>query len=370
MNTNILHITLASSLAACPALAAAKKPDGITLDLVGSYASGQYNAGAAEIVAHDPATQQLFVVNAATAGLDVLSIANIGSPGKKDPVKVASIDLRPFGAVANSVATRNGIIAIAVEAVVKTNPGKVVFYDTALNFLTSVTVGALPDMLTFTPNGQHVLVANEGEPNNDYTVDPDGTVSIIDLTGRGGVKSLNQSNVRTVDFKKFNAATLDPSIRIFGLGQPPATTATVAADLEPEYITISQNSRTAWVTCQENNALAVIDIRTGTATKLIGLGFKDHAAVKASTVTHDLDPSLMPSIGTTAGGQSIALGGFSGLAFEGIDTTTGRYKFVAHTDRGPNAEPTGDPGSGRFCCRTSPRRWCGSNSTAAPARSP
>ena len=49
----------------------------------------------------------------------------------------------------------------------------------------------------------------------------------------------------------------------------------------------------------------------------------------------------LPSIGTTLAGQEIPLGGFSGLAFEGINPVTGRYKFVAHTDRGPNAEPTG-----------------------------
>ena len=319
---------------------------GITLEPVGSYVSGIFDEGAAEIVAHDPGTQRLFVVNAKTAALDVLSIAAIGSPGSPvAPVKVGEIDLTPYGAVANSVAVRSGLIAVAVEAEIKTEPGKVVFFDRSLKFLSAVTVGSLPDMLTFTPNGRYVLVANEGEPNNDYTVDPEGTVSIIDLSGRGtvngGVKTLNQSKVRTVDFRKFNTAKLDPAIRIFGPGQPPATTATVAADLEPEYITVSHDSRTAWVTCQENNALAVIDIPSGTVTRLVGLGFKDHAAVKASTVTHDFDAALLPSIGTTVGGQEIKLGGFSGLAFEGVEPATGRYKFVTHTDRGPNAEPTG-----------------------------
>jgi len=332
-------LTFASLLAASPWLPGAETR-GITLSHLGSYASGQFDAGAAEIVAHDPETQQLFVVNAKTVGIDIISIAN-----PAQPQKTGSIDLTPYGAVANSVAIRNGIIAVAVEATIKTNPGKVVFFDRALNVLSAVTVGALPDMLTFTPNGRYVLVANEGEPNNDYSVDPEGTVSIIDLSGRGsvngGVKALNQSKVRTVNFQKFNGAALDPSIRIFGLGQAPATKATVAADLEPEYITVSHDSRTAWVTCQENNALAIIDIPSGTVSRLVGLGFKDHAAFKASTTTYDLDPAQMPSIGTTVGGQSLALGGFSGLAFEGIDETTGNYKFVAHTDRGPNAEPTG-----------------------------
>lgn len=180
------------------------------------------------------------------------------------------------------MAVRNGLIAVAVENAVKTLPGLVAFFDANLNFLAQVEVGALPDMLTFTPNGRWLLVANEGEPNPEYSIDPEGSVSVIDLSG--DVTRLNASKVRTADFKAFNHATLDPGIRIFGPG------ASVAQDLEPEYIAVSHDSKTAWITCQENNALAIID------------------------------------------------------AFEGIDPITGRYRFVAHTDRGPNAEPTGSNG--------------------------
>ena len=45
-------------------------------------------------------------------------------------------------------------------------------------------------------------------------------------------------------------------------------------------------------------------------------------------------------VGKTAAGQKINLGGFSGLAFEGT-TRDGKLKFITHTDRGPNGEPTG-----------------------------
>ncbi|MCB9296946.1 MAG: hypothetical protein H6559_28075 [Lewinellaceae bacterium] len=74
----------------------------------------------------------------------------------------------------NSVAVANGLVAVAVEADPKTDPGKVVFFDTDGNYLEEVTVGALPDMLAFSPDGALLLVANEGEPNDDYTVDPWG----------------------------------------------------------------------------------------------------------------------------------------------------------------------------------------------------
>ena len=111
--------------------------------------------------------------------------------------------------------------------------------------------------------------------------------------------------------------------------------------MEPEYIAISHDSKTAWVTLQENNAIATIDIASAKVTAITGLGFKDHSAVRSTAELYSFDPATLPSIGTTLAGQTLKLGGFSGLHFEGIDATTGRYKFITHTDRGPNAEPTG-----------------------------
>jgi len=327
LNTG-LALLLASQAALAPAaFAAADK--GIQLTPLGTYSSGKYGAGAAEIVAYDPVTQWLFVVNATTAEVDVISIANPAAPAK-----VGSLDVKPYGAVANSVAVRDGLVAVAVENAVKTAPGTVVFFDRTLAFRAKVPVGALPDMLTFTPNGRFVLVANEGEPNDAYTVDPEGSVSIIDLSG--GVDKLTPGKVRTASFAPFNQAPIDPAIRIFGPNQP-----TVAQDLEPEYITVSHDSKTAWVTLQENNAIAVIDISSARVRQLLPLGFKDHAAYEAAARIYTFDPASLPAIGTTLAGQAIALGGFSGLAFEGIDPATGRYKFATHTDRGPNAEPSG-----------------------------
>lgn len=306
----------------------AEAPHGITLSPLGTYSAGQFDLGAAEIVAHDARSQRLFVVNAQAAVLDVLDIRN-----PAHPVKVASLDMTPYGVVANSVAAFQGFVAVAVENTVKTDPGVVVFFDQDLRFVNQVTVGALPDMLVVTPDSQYVLVANEGEPSINYSVDPEGSVSIIDLTR--GVRKLKQSDVRNVNFAAFNGVTLDSSIRVFGPG------ATVAQDMEPEYVTVSADSKTAYVTCQENNALAIIDIRTARINKLVGLGFKEHAASDGRSETYSFREKTLPSIGTTLGGQNIALGGFSGLFLEGIDTVTGNHKFVANTDRGPNAEPTG-----------------------------
>ncbi|MFN5885384.1 MAG: choice-of-anchor I domain-containing protein, partial [Bacteroidota bacterium] len=132
------------------------------------------------------------------------------------------------------------------------------------NFISKVKAGANADHIIFTPDGKKLLCANEGEPNVGYTIDPEGSISIIDLSG--GASSLTQANVQTAGFTAFNApATIDPNIRILGRIQSGGAflrNSTVAEDLEPEYIAVSDDNSTAWVTCQENNALAVVNINT------------------------------------------------------------------------------------------------------------
>jgi hypothetical protein len=260
-----------------------------------------------------------------------LGIVSISNPAQ--PAEVAIIDLSPFGGGPNSVAVKNGLVAVAVEASIKTNPGSVLFFDANGSLLGQVAVGALPDMLTFTPDGKKILVANEGEPNSYNqvdSVDPVGSISIIDLSsGVGG------ATVATAGFAAFNgpaerAALIAAGVRIFG------PNASVAQDLEPEYIAVSPDGTSAYVSLQENNALAVLNIATATVSSIRPLGYKDHSA--GFSLQNTVFPA-MPTIGSTVGGQSLNLGGFSGLFFEGVDPLTGRLRFVTHTDRGPNGEP-------------------------------
>lgn len=266
-----------------PDSAVAKKSIDISLQHAGTYHSGVFDEGAAEIVAYDKNTELLFVVNAQAASIDVLDISDITAPDK-----IMTIDVSPYGAGVNSVAVHKNIVAAAVENETKTLPGSAVFFDIDGNFLNAVTVGALPDMITFTPNGKYVLVANEGEPE-DYCApglenDPEGSVSIIDM--RGDIDDLSQDDVRTAGFTQFNDVSLDPSIRIYGPG------ASVAQDLEPEYIAVSSDSKTAWVTLQENNAIAKIDIKNAAIIELVGLGFKDHDAAGMGLDASDRDDSI------------------------------------------------------------------------------
>ena len=252
-----LTVVTVAILVAVPALSQ------ISLQPLGTYATGIFDDGAAEIVAHDPATQRLFVVNVAHQAIDVLDINDPAIP-----VFLFAIDVSPYGENANSVAVQGGTVAVAVEAAVKQNPGQTVFFDTDGNFLSAVTVGALPDMVTFTPDGSKVLVANEGEPNDAYTVDPEGSISIIDISG--GAAAVTQADVTTAGFEDFNGQNLDSMVRVFGPG------ATVAQDLEPEFIAVSADSATAWVVLQENNAIAVVDLEAGEIEAIRGLGTKNH----------------------------------------------------------------------------------------------
>lgn len=300
----------------------------VELEKLGTYASGVFNQGGAEISAYDPGSRRLFVVNGNTAAprIDVIDLRR-----PKTPTLLTSIDVTLYGGAANSVAVSGRTVAVAIQAAVKTDAGKVVFFDVKGNFLSQVTVGALPDMLTFTPDGKRVLVCNEGEPSDDYAVDPEGSVSVIDIPKKNA-KKVTQANVTTLGFAAFQGTPLDPSVRVYGPGTP-----TVPASFEPEYLAVSKDGKKAWVTIQEANALAIVDLATKQITSVVGLGFKDHGEISTSLASHTF-PEL-PVLGTTTGGTVIRLGGFSGLLFEGRDAATGKLRFLTHTDRGPNAEP-------------------------------
>ena len=231
----------------------------ISLTPIGSFSTGIFDEGAAEIPAYDPVTQRLFVTNGFNSQVDVLSLSNPSNPSL-----LFNIDT---GGDLNSVSFNNGILAVAVGADIPQNNGNVLFFNADGALLNSLQVGASPDTVTFTPDGSKVLVANEGLPSEDYTNDPLGSVSIIDISS-----GVNNASVTTAGFSQFNNLSLDPSVRIFGPG------ASVAQDLEPEFIAVSDDSSKAWVTLQENNALGILDLHTGNFTDVVGLGFKDHSA--------------------------------------------------------------------------------------------
>ena len=263
-DTTPVTVVAAKPAVAAPRLAAPRPRGTIQLRSIGQYQHGSFAKLASEIPAYDTRSKRLFVANVEKCAFDILDVANPASP-----TLVGSVSAKLHGDKPTSVSVRNGMIAMSVVPESKAKTGRVMFVSPDGEVLKVLEVGHEPDMLTFSPDGHWLLVANEGEPNQAYDIDPEGTISLIDVSG--GIDSLTQQQVQSLDFHAFSdRSLLDPSIRIFGKN------ASVAQDLEPEYITVSKDSKTAWVVCQENNALVVVDLTAGKITRLIGLGFKDH----------------------------------------------------------------------------------------------
>lgn len=256
----------------------------INLNPIGRFAS----ENGAEIPAFDSLSQRLFIV----AG-DVIEILDLANPTNINKIGDLSLDTEAVGTgfelVPNSVAVgkkgtvSEGIVAVA-GAIIETatgnhQRGEVQFFNASTGeFLGKQTVGFLPDMVTFSPDGTKVLTANEGEPNEDYSFDPVGSVSIIDLSN--GVPSATVEEATFTSFNNQIDQLRADGVRIFG------PNATVAQDVEPEYIAFSGDGTKAWVTLQENNAIAIVDIATATVESIKPLGFKDH-----SLSGNGLDPS-------------------------------------------------------------------------------
>ncbi len=244
------------------------------------------SSNGAEISAFDPSTNRVFTV--AGNAIEYYTLSSTGVLSIPTNIPYGFTVAAGSTAIPNSVAVKNGVLVFGFAVVVTTTnaqqPGRVVFYNPATaTYISDVTVGYLPDMVAFSPDGTKILTANEGEPNSynqGTSFDPEGSVSIIDISG--GIAS---ATVSTASFTSFNPqmASLKASgVRIYG------PNATVAQDLEPEYVTFIDNA-TAAVTLQENNAVAIVDIATATVTTIYPLGLKDHSLPGSGLDASDRD---------------------------------------------------------------------------------
>jgi len=264
----------------------------IELSQVGRYQSNIFDESAAEIVAYDPTTKQTFVVNSKSGKVDVLNTTDITNPTLNNSLDVAG-DIGAGANSANSVAVYNGLLAVAMDNTTKTNNGWIAFYKISdLSFLKKVEVGAIPDMVTFTPNGKQVVIAIEAEPDEGYVNDPNGMVSIIDITWNGANLTTSLTNI---DFTDFNVggtrySELPSELILAGIGANGK--ATVAADIEPEYVAINKDSTKAFIALQENNGIAVINLTDKTVEKIYALGFKDHSLDKNGLDVNDKDDTV------------------------------------------------------------------------------
>jgi DNA-binding beta-propeller fold protein YncE len=261
----------------------------LQLNLVDSHVSGnEFDTASAEIVSYDTCSDRLYVVNAQDATVDVLSLAaNNSAPAKAGTINLATAATSAgieIGA-ANSVSAKQGLVAVAIEAKVKQNPGLIALYRSDdLSLLATFPAGALPDMVALSDDARYILSANEGEPSGDYKNDPEGSITLIDLLA--GFES-GRAVVKQIDFKEFNtgaarADELGDDVRTAG-----PTGTTVAQDLEPEYLTINADASKAYVALQENNALATIDIASASIESIKGFGEKSWAVAELDASNED-----------------------------------------------------------------------------------
>ncbi len=337
-------LALSLGLTALAPVASAEAPaasGALTLIKIAGYDTGAgIDEAGAEIVTYDKASGRVYLINGATSSIEIVDLSGLESNkanqaiGEDKVVKLSIADKSPesapdlFGDVTSvAVHPTLDLIAAAVPNTDRTENGSVVFFTKDGEYLDYVEAGALPDMITATPDGKQLLVANEGEPNSDYSVDPYGSVSIIDITGTDGNLSFQ---VSTAAFTDTNIV-IDDNVRYASLltgyvAEP--THEQWARDFEPEFIVVSEDGSKAYVVLQESNAVAVLDLAAKAFTHVHGLGYKNYMLAE-----NKLDPSDRDNAIRINGGYPV-LGTYmpDGMALKTIGGKT--YLFTANEGDG------------------------------------
>jgi hypothetical protein len=284
-------LALAGAVPATAGRASAQAAGGdgtvVGLERIGRYLTGNGDGGA-EIVAYDPGTQRLFVVNSGAGEVEALDVSDPTTPTQVGVLDAAA-DV-PNGGGNNSVDVADGIVGVAVENEDAQRDGRLAFYDAdSLELLAHVRVGALPDKITLTPDGNYAVSANEGEPDFDEPAgdrtDPRGSISVVDLSN-----GVDVASVETLNFTGFDdqlAELRADGVRVYGASADdddplPST------DIEPEYVTVTDDGQTAFVSLQEANAIATVDIPNAEFVDVSGLGFKDFS-LPGNEIAYDDD---------------------------------------------------------------------------------
>ncbi|MDP5253194.1 MULTISPECIES: choice-of-anchor I family protein [unclassified Vibrio] len=277
------------SVACTAAFSGFSQAQSLSVDLIGRYvADAPFATSAAEIVTYDKNNDQLFVVNAHAQRIEVLK------PSATGLEKLRYLDLHQAGewanidiGAANSVDSYGNLLAVAIENKIKTKPGIIAVYDSRdLSLLTTFPAGSLPDMVGFSKDGRFLASANEGEPSGDYQDDPEGSVTLVDLSP--GLEQAKAQQIRFDAFNQTRRAELKGTVRISGKH------ASAAQDLEPEYLTFASNGK-LYVSLQENNALAIIDPVKAEVEAIQGLGMKSWHNAKLDASNKDADPDTKQS---------------------------------------------------------------------------
>ena len=260
----------------------------LNLTQIARYSAGQYNVdgGVMEIVAYNQATEWAYAINGQSGKLAAIPLAGLTAGAHVEALTGTEIDVKALVEAEDStfqygdmtsvaISPDSTTLAAALQAQGSNDAGRVALFtceeDGSLTLEALVETGAQPDMVTFAGDGV-VLTADEGEPREGYgedIADPKGSVTVVDVEAK-------ESTV--VDFSAFDSQRdqLAEDGIVLKKGSAPSV------DLEPEYIAVSGGK--AYVTLQENNAIAVLDIESQAFEGVYSAGFEDH-----STTAIDLD---------------------------------------------------------------------------------
>ncbi|MDI9407004.1 MAG: esterase-like activity of phytase family protein, partial [Chitinophagaceae bacterium] len=295
----------------------------------------------AEITAYNSGSGYAYTVGGSSGAVVVIDARDAANP---QAVAVA----KPIDSseTLQSAAVFGKLLAIAVQNTVKTDPGFVQFYDLTNPVLpvhiSTVSVGALPDMVKFSADGSKLLVTNEGEPNSLYTIDPEGSISVIITGGYLAATPVApaQADVQTIGFTAWENRREELINRGIRIGERLGVTTTVAQDIETEAIAISADGKTAWISLQENNGFAVLDLSGATPVikEIFSAGIKDwsRGIASAENVSYELEYAA----GAANLPDGVLAGGLSGLTFAGQESVDGVILDIYYsiTDRGPNGD--------------------------------
>lgn len=206
---------------------------------------------------------KIYATNINGNAINVHAVSATGALSNLAPISLTGLTDYKTGGV-NSVAVKDGVIAVAYENATAGQGGYIALFDANNGnaLIKTIQVGVLPDMVTFSPDGTKILVANEGEALS-VANDPAGSISIIDLS----TGAANAAVSNTISFAALNG--WEEALRANGLALLPGQAA--STDIEPEYITVSADGTRAYVTLQEVNAVAVIDLTNPSATAPIAI---------------------------------------------------------------------------------------------------
>ena len=164
-----MPVTLMAGLIASTALPASV----LEMTEIGQFKLGN-GEGYAEMIRYHAPSESLLVTSSETGAIERVSISTPSNMSRINP-----LDLD--GGNVTAVAVHGDLVAASIKMKPADAPGMVKLFDTGGTLLATYEAGALPDNVAFSPDGRYLLTANEGEPSDDYSVDPEGSFTLIDL---------------------------------------------------------------------------------------------------------------------------------------------------------------------------------------------